>query len=166
MPNGNAGTFQRATTGNMETFAGFCVLYRDLNLSPQRLRALYDQQKNDVLYVSEFYQVAIDKNTDHGFPGMVIWHLSIKRIDKEPIMDWRDLQTIKNRFCGPDVEAMQLFPAEARLVDTSNQYHLWAFMKLGKARAPRLPIGWGERSVTSNPGGNAKQRPTVNDGAS
>lgn len=159
MPNGNVGTFQRAEEGNMKTFADFCHVYRDLNLTPQRLRQLFDDQKNDVLYLSEFYQVAIDKNVKHGLPGMIVWHLSIKRIDKEAIMDWRDLQAIKNRFCGDEAEALQLFPAESRLVDTSNQYHLWALMKSsGEGKLPRFPIGWGVRSVTDHPGANAKQR--------
>lgn len=52
-------------------------------------------------------------------------YLSIKHRDKSPIHDWRDLQRIKNELLGPEVEACELYPAESRLVDTSNQYHLW-----------------------------------------
>jgi hypothetical protein len=160
MPNGIVGTFKRAEYSNTDTFDDFCAEYRDLDLPPQQLRRLFEAQKNDVIYLSEHYQVAIDKHVEHGFPGQMIWHLSIKRIDKEPIMDWRDLQTIKNQLAGPEIEAIQVFPAESRLVDTSNQYHLWAFMKTGGKRAVRLPIGWNVRMVTDKPGGNAKQRPT------
>jgi hypothetical protein len=109
--------------------------------------------------MNELYQVTVNKTPDHGFAGMLVWHLSIKRLDKEPIFDWRDIQAIKNQLCGPEIEAVQLFPSEHRLVDTSNQYHIYAFMKLGKARAPRFPLGWTVRSTTDDPGSGAKQRP-------
>jgi hypothetical protein len=52
-------------------------------------------------------------------------HLSIRRQDRRPVRDWRHLQRIKNQLCGPEREGVELFPAESRLMDTSNQYHLW-----------------------------------------
>ena len=54
-------------------------------------------------------------------------HLSIKRKDKEPVHDWRDLQRIKNELCGTECEGMELYPAESRLIDQANQYHLFVF---------------------------------------
>ncbi|MGB8169899.1 MAG: hypothetical protein WCF18_20520 [Chthoniobacteraceae bacterium] len=51
--------------------------------------------------------------------------LTIKRHDGMPYEQWRDLQTIKNELVGPEYEAVELFPAESRLIDTSNEYHLW-----------------------------------------
>lgn len=54
-------------------------------------------------------------------------HLSIKRIDRTVIHDWRDLQRIKNELAGLEWEGIELYPAESRLVDTANQYHLWCF---------------------------------------
>jgi hypothetical protein len=79
------------------------------------------------------YQVAVRKTpTDmpredgqEGFVNLV--HLSIKRLDRKPARDWRDLQRIKNQLLGEDCEAMELFPAESRLVDTANQTHLWGY---------------------------------------
>ncbi len=59
-----------------------------------------------------------------------IAQLSIKRWDREQVFEWRDLQRIKDDILGTGIEAMQLFPASDRIVDTANQYHLWA-----------LPIG-------------------------
>lgn len=159
MPNGKVGTFQRArdTFGSFDEFAAD---YRDLGLSPQALRRLFDKMRRDKLYLSELYQVAIDKEPTHGFSGALIWHLSIKRIDKEPIMDWRDLQAIKTQLCGAEAEAIQLFPAESRKVDTSNQYHLWVFMRSGDRRLPPLPIGWNTMMVLDEAAtGKAKQRP-------
>jgi hypothetical protein len=51
--------------------------------------------------------------------------LTVKRHDGKAYEQWRDLQTIKNELVGPEYEAVELFPAESRLVDTSNEYHLW-----------------------------------------
>jgi hypothetical protein len=73
-------------------------------------------------------------------PGAMV-HLSIKRNDKAPIHDWRDLQRIKNELVGPDAEAVELYPAEERLVDTANQYHLWCFPGF------RFPFGFESRLV-------------------
>jgi hypothetical protein len=47
------------------------------------------------------------------------------RRDRAPIRDWRVGQRIKNELCGPEWEAIELYPAESRKVDTANEYHLW-----------------------------------------
>ena len=83
-------------------------------------------------------------------------HLSIKRNDKLPIHDWRDLQRIKNEVLGPEHEAMELYPAESRIVDTANQYHLWCFL------GQRAPFGYdAQRCVMEDTSGmpGARQRP-------
>ena len=165
MPNGNVGTFKRAVDLT-RTFTEFAAQYANLNLKPQHLRRLYEEQKRDKLYLSEYYQVAINKEAKHGFGNLRMWWLSIKRLDKEPIMDWRDLQAIKTQLCGAEAEGMQLFPAESRVVDTANQYHIWVFMPSNKdGPFPIVPLGWPSRQVrdndTSDPHHvpNAKQRP-------
>jgi hypothetical protein len=91
-----------------------------------------------------------------GWPPMI--HLSIKRVDREAFHDWRVLQDIKNSVLSPEHEAVELYPADSRLWDTANQYHLWAFAD------PRhgFPFGFRGRVVMDDgegPGGNAKQRP-------
>src|SRR6187402_3694185 len=45
-------------------------------------------------------------------------HLDIRRLDGGPCNDWRNFQQIKNELVGPEYEAVELFPAESRLVDT------------------------------------------------
>ncbi|SRR5689334_10462934 len=82
-------------------------------------------------------------------------HLSIKRNDKHTIHDWRDLQRIKNELLGHEQEAMELYPAESRLIDTANQYHLWCF------RGMRAPFGYeAERCVMEDVGKTGgRQRP-------
>lgn len=159
MTNGNPGVFKRAVDTFID-FDEFSEQYRPLNLSPPQLRRLFDKMRRDKLYLSDQYQVAVDKNPQHGFAGMIMWHLSIKRLDKEPIMDWRDLQAIKSQICGDEAEAIQLFPAESRVVDTSNQYHLWVFMK-GKGRLPKVPVGWDINMVADESLCGAVQRPRV-----
>jgi hypothetical protein len=75
--------------------------------------------------------------------GDVIW-LSIKRRDKAPVHDWRDLQVIKNLIVGPEHEGFEIYPAESRLVDTANQYHVFVFLD----PKVRLPVGFRTREVT------------------
>lgn len=83
-------------------------------------------------------------------------YLSIKRRDRESIHDWRDFQAIKNELVGPENEAVELYPAESRVVDTANQYHLWVF----KDPTYRIPFGFqGGRVVTDIEVGGSKQRP-------
>lgn len=90
------------------------------------------------LWRNDIYQVQKDTNphVHPNWPRLIA--LSIKRIDREWIHDWRDLQEIKNLLVGPDHEAIELYPAEKRVVDTSNQYHLWV---LAESRL-RFPFGW------------------------
>jgi hypothetical protein len=96
------------------------------------------------VWVNDLYEVWLldDAGTPKGFPGM--WHLSIKvRFTKAPVRNWRHLQRIKNELVGPEHEAVELFPAEARLMDTSNQYHLWVLKDAGL----RFPFGVEGRAV-------------------
>lgn len=91
---------------------------------------------------------------EHFTPlGMVI-QLSIARNDKKTIKDWRDMQRIKNELVGPDREAVELYPSESRLVDTSNQYHLWVLPK-----GMIFPFGFENRLVTEEGTLGSKQRP-------
>jgi hypothetical protein len=116
-----------------------------------RERLLRDQiVKNDT------YQVNVCvADVPDGFPAML--HLSIKRLDREPIHDWRDLQAIKNALVGDENEGVELYPAESRTTDTANQYHLWVFVNTGNA----FPFGWdgGVKLDETHTSGGAKQRP-------
>lgn len=90
-----------------------------------------------------------------GFPGL--YWLSIKRNDKEPIHDWRELQRIKNMIIGAEHEAVELYPAESRKVDMANQYHLFVL----KDKGLQFPFGFNERGIGTEKEAakmNAKQR--------
>jgi hypothetical protein len=71
-------------------------------------------------------------------------HLSIKRHDRKALHDWRHLQQIKNEVVGYGCEAVELYPADERVLDEANQYHLWVW------RDPtfRLPFGSPDRLVS------------------
>jgi hypothetical protein len=62
--------------------------------------------------------------------------------NRTPHVPWRHLQQIKNEVVGPDREAVQLFPAEDRLVDTANEYWIYVY-PVGKApmRNRRTKVG-------------------------
>jgi len=88
------------------------------------LQKRVQQTLEDVMFLNDVYQVNVRRmdKSYHGSP--VIW-LSIKRRDKQPCHDWRDFQEIKNQIVGPECEGIELYPAESRVADTANQYHLW-----------------------------------------
>lgn len=111
------------------------------------------------------YQVFMRKvfTSEPGTPFASLTLLCIKRNDREPVHDWRDLQRIKNELTSPEHEAVELYPAESRKLDTANQYWLWV---LPKGRV--LPFGQMNREVCtpeelsadeSDQIANAKQRP-------
>lgn len=79
--------------------------------------------------------------------------LQICRADGGSVVDWRDLQQIKNLICGGEWEAVEIFPAESRLKDPSNARYLWCFNG-------RLPFGLpGGRHVVDAINAMAPQRP-------
>lgn len=67
--------------------------------------------------------------------------LSITRHDGGPCKEWKHLQLIKNQLVGPEHEAVELFPAESRLIDTGNEYHMWVHSDPNY----RFSVGWKTR---------------------
>jgi hypothetical protein len=114
-------------------------------LSREHAKRFYNEMKNDEIWVNDLYQVNIHRNTpNHSFGAEAeIDHLSIKRRDKQPIHDWRDLQEIKNLLMGPEREAVEVYPRESRRVDTANQYHLWVI-----PAGEMVGVGWHVRLVS------------------
>ena len=91
--------------------------------------ALIEEETQADYYVSPMFQVAkrLLPPDQHGFGVNTPTYLSIKRLDREPIGDWRAMQKIKNAIVGAEWEAVEIYPAESRLVDTANQYHLFCW---------------------------------------
>lgn len=103
------------------------------------------------VFKNNLYQVTM-KEFESDF-GLMTW-LVIRRLDSEAVHDWRHLQRIKNELCGPESEAVEIYPAESRLVDTANQYHLFVF-----PRGTKVPFGYTQRAVSDFAFGKNKNRP-------
>jgi hypothetical protein len=90
------------------------------------------------LFINATYQVIREQ------VGALV-HLSIKSLDPSRDHSWRDYQWIKNALVGAEHEGVQLYPAESRLVDMADQYHLWV------AADPRyrFPFGFATGRATS-----------------
>jgi len=54
-----------------------------------------------VLFWNSRYHVFVREYESEVFQGRVT-HLSIRRNDRKPVRDWRELQRIKNELCGPE----------------------------------------------------------------
>ena len=108
------------------------------------------------VWKNDQFQVIVDRDPPRGegFPPLI--HLSIRRLDRKPIRDWRKMQAIKNALVGPDHEGVELYPAESRKLDQANQYHLYVLRD--PLPAALFPFGATERDVLDNPGGGAVQR--------
>jgi hypothetical protein len=112
---------------------------QDSNLDEAAARKLLeDEHAKCETWINELYQVQKRYHKD----GLV--HLNIRRRDGAPVIrDWRHFQLIKNQLIGEECEAVELYPAESRKVDTSNKYHIYGITD----PAFRFPFGWEERDV-------------------
>jgi len=75
-------------------------------------------------------------------PDGSMLHINIRRRDGGMFKDWRHFQQIKNEVAGPEREAFEMYPAESRLVDTSNKWHLWVLPE-----GVQMQVGWDKRDV-------------------
>jgi hypothetical protein len=97
-----------------------------------------DKSTEAEVWVNDIYQVAV---SDHGEDFI---QLNIRRRDGGPILrDWRHFQRIKNEIVGEEHEGVELYPAESRLVDTANKFHIFVLREPGV----RFPFGWDKRDV-------------------
>ena len=111
-----------------------------------------EQEAGCVYWVNEVYQVEVRPMGDNYV------NLNIRRLDGDTIFrDWRVFQRIKDEIVGPECEAVELYPAESRLVDASNKYHLYACTVPGW----RFPLGFEVRDVSGETGATpgTRQRP-------
>jgi hypothetical protein len=123
-------------------------------MTEAQVRAEIADVASGELWKNDRYQAAVRPigGADDAVPMVM---LSIKRVDRQVVHDWRDLQAIKNQLVGPECEAVELYPAESRRVDTANQYFLWCVLD----PSFRFPWGFNQRLVSSDGGGGAVQRP-------
>lgn len=98
-------------------------------LPPEQIFQTVEREASADVWLNNMYQVARYKvPAQEHWPEMI--HLSIKRIDKHPINDWRHMQRIKNELVGVENEGVELYPADSRCLDEANQYHMWVLLIL------------------------------------
>lgn len=116
----------------------------------KNVKKVLNEERQSRLFKNDTYTVLLreGKLADDNF-HVEEWrgkcaYISIRRNDREPKDNWRDFQEIKNQLGFSEREAVQIYPAESRLVDTANQYHLWVLPE-----NVVLPIGFvGQRVVS------------------
>jgi hypothetical protein len=139
--------------------AEYFVQYLGENPEPGRIQDFIAQSVDHAMraefWRNDRYQVAIYRDDEPAADFPKLLHLSIKRIDRRPIHDWRELQAIKNLLVSPEAEGIELYPAESRRVDMANQYHLFVLADPGL----RFPFGFKERVVSDEPIGKSLNRP-------
>jgi hypothetical protein len=120
------------------------VIAKKFGVAREIAAAQVGRLRRQSVYMNDLYQVnaQVVAAPFGAVAGDVMW-LSIKRRDRMPVHDWRDLQAVKNLIVGPEHEGFEVYPAESRLVDTANQFHLWVFLD----PKVRLPVGFREREV-------------------
>jgi hypothetical protein len=135
-------------------------LARQIGKSAEQIAPLLRDSLAAETWMNSRYVVQIRRPVDKPSDQIGIIHLSIKRIDQQPVgpEHFRDFQRIKDELIGPDHEAVELYPMQSRLVDTANQYHLWCI----DTPNTRWEFGFTEGMVTDLPDGPAKQQPFEN----
>ncbi len=86
------------------------------------------------VWKNKLYQATLRRHENGWALGGGPWaQIGIWTVDGNARHDWREFQRIKNDLLGAEWEAVELYPAESRLLDPSNYYILWA--------APAIKVG-------------------------
>jgi hypothetical protein len=110
---------------------------RHYGISEQRVLEWVKATYADTLcFINDIYFVEL---TPTGRGALLI---TIRRRDGGIVKDWRDFQEIKNQLAGDEREAVELYPAESRKVDTANKFHLWVLPE-----GVQFDFGFPERDV-------------------
>jgi hypothetical protein len=125
---------------------------RTLPSEDARIEALNRKDPPAAYFYNSRYQVTVYEGRMPPPYGRIV-HLSFKTHDRQARHDWRDMQRIKNELVGEEFDAVEVYPAESKLVDLCNQYHLTVFLDW------KLPFGFQTRCVADGKEGKGRQRP-------
>lgn len=115
-------------------------------------------------YGNNKYSACLRIYTPDDPDNLTVLHISYHRRDRSAARDWREAQMIKNDIVGPEQEMVELYPAESRIVDMANEFHMWGF-----AGVPMVGLGFNDgRQVEVDPDlavqyPGAQQRPNPNE---
>ena len=118
------------------------VLEMGSKFGVESLSGLLDVYLNDIYEVWVYRKKMADFLVHNELFKGKCTYLSIKRKDKKALHDWRHFQLIKNELVGEEIEAIELYPAESRLHDTANQFHLFC-----NPMGTKVKFGWNFRDV-------------------
>lgn len=59
------------------------------------------------------------------FPVQVCDQMGLLSVCHDGTITWDQLQHIKNEVWGPDVRAIEVYPAQGQVVNAANVRHLW-----------------------------------------
>jgi hypothetical protein len=109
-------------------------------------QARYEFYLSKEVWANDEYWAVLDKECEVGTHTSLldhpIWHLAIRRRNEKPLHDWPIIQGIKNKVVGEEFEAIELYPADSRIMDVGNVYHLWVLAPSdGETEPPRFPVG-------------------------
>jgi hypothetical protein len=121
----------------------------------------WDQLVASECFENDIYFVQLVKNPkDCASGAFTVFLLILSRLDGKPIEDWRDIQEMKNRFVGREVEAVELYPSRSRSFDYMNRTILFCFIGHRDTQHPTLPFGSAQRVISAvSMFPFAKQRP-------
>lgn len=93
----------------------------------EQAEAMADEKQDAEMYQNSRYTVLLFRNEPARDGGPQMIHLSIRRNDrKRPGPErWRDFQRLKNELVGESHEGAELYPAETRVADCADQYHIY-----------------------------------------
>jgi hypothetical protein len=143
---------RKRQAGELPAWTPFKRVYEIYNGELREWKTL--PEEGEQIWLNSRYQVHLNHKWATGFDDVTVTYLSIKNVALGARHDWRDFQRIKNELCGPEREGIEIYPAESRLLDEADQFHLWVFEEGNK-----IPIGhFEERSVSEEQPNRGSQR--------
>lgn len=129
-------------------------------MNPAYFESVYPTGLPDGWRVEVWGNDEYEATIEHAPSGWA--YITLKRYDRHAIRDWRHLQSIKNEVVGAEREAFEIFPAESRLMDTANQYHLWVLPEgesISVGQTDREVLRASDvRALNAQTGGKGRQR--------
>ena len=79
----------------------------------------------DEVWGNDRYTVSVTFKDNRKREGYL--EIGVHNHNRTTIVPWAHMQQIKNEVAGPEREAVMIYPAESRLVDTANEYWIYVY---------------------------------------